>query len=150
MTRANIHSAHSPPRLHRLLTASRCRHFHSRISSPRAASQHTGISASSSVRANLTIHVWPFCGKKSGSDVSSALCCVMGADRVLRLDLATDADTAALGKAGESRFRSISRSSFESRSRSRVPISGKPVKEAVREHDAVYRQQLAFLFPRCE
>ena len=54
----------------------------------------------------------------------------MGADRTHWLDMATGTDVAALGKAGSSRFRSMSRSSSESRSR--WPISDKPVKEFVR------------------
>ena len=78
-----IHSIRSPPpppRLRRLLTASRCLRFHSRVSSPRATSHRARICASSSVRANLTLAVraWlpPFgfvvevCGKKNGRAVS--------------------------------------------------------------------------------
>jgi hypothetical protein len=96
---------------------------------PRAASQRARISASSSVRANLTLCTWPFCGKKNGSEESSALCCVVStaADRALRLDVATGAVAAVIGKAGSSRCRSMSRSSSESRSR--WPIREKPVEE---------------------
>jgi hypothetical protein len=131
MTRANIHSTRSPPCLRWLLTASRSQRFHSRVSSPCAASQCARITTSSSVRVNLTVcGTWPLCGKKSGSDKSSALGCVMGvagANRPPRLDMANGTDIAALGKVGASRFRSMSRSSSESRSR--WLISEKPVKE---------------------
>ena len=148
MTRAGFPSTRSPPRLRRLLTASRCRRFHSRVSSPCLTSKRAQITASSSVGANLTSCMWPFYVKKSGRDVSRALYCALGADRALRLDVATGTDTGALGKAGASWFMSKSRSSSESRSR--WLISEKPVKEFVNGHDGMYCQQLTFLFPRCE
>jgi len=126
MMRASIHSTCSLPHLRRLLSASECRRFHSRVSSPHAASQRARMTASSSVRANLAVcSTWPVCGKKSRSDESSALCCVMGVHWAPRLDVATGAD-GALGDAGVSWFRSMSRSSSELRSRSRWPISEKP------------------------
>ena len=117
----SFHSTRSPPRLRRLLTASRCRRFHSRVSSPRATSQRARISSSSSVRVNLTLCTWSFCGKKNGSEESSALCCVVStvADRTLRLDVVKGAGAATLEKAGSSMCRSMSRSSSESISRSR-------------------------------
>ena len=75
---ASLHST-SPPRLRRLLTASWCRGFHSRVSSLRVAYQRARTSASSSVRVNLTLCMWPFCGKKNGSEESGAFRCVVSA-----------------------------------------------------------------------
>ena len=75
------------------------------VSRPHASppSQHARISAWSSMRANLAVcSTWPFCGKICGRDESSALWClvVAGANRPLRLDVATGANIGAPGKAG--------------------------------------------------
>ena len=129
------HSTRSPPpppRLRRLLTASRCLRFHSRVSSPRAASHRARICVSSSVRANLTLtlRAWPppfdVCGKKNGKVVSRELVldCHVGpgvaAGRVVVMG--SDVGTLAgqeplLVEADSSKPRSKSSSSSESRSR---------------------------------
>lgn len=122
------------PRLRRLLTASRCLRFHSRVSSPRTDSQRSRILASSSILLNSTLHTGPFacelCGKKNGSEASSALtCCVpagtgvlVAATAVMVLGILVVAGT-LFAKAGSSRSRS------SSESRSRWPISEKPSRQ---------------------
>ena len=113
--------------------ASRCLRFHSRVSSPRTDSQRSRICASFSVLLNLTLHTGPFacelCGKKNGSEVSSALACWVragaGAEVAAVVGVVVVLGIVAVAgvlfaKAGSSRSRS------SSKSRSRWPISEKP------------------------
>ena len=132
------HSTRSPPpppRLRRLLTASRCLRFHSHVSSPRAASHRARICVSSSVRANLTLilRAWPpspfgIRGKKSGSVVSKELIWVLdcragagvdaGCVMVMGPDVGTQAGQEPLSvKVDSSKFKSKSSSSSELRLR---------------------------------
>jgi hypothetical protein len=136
-TSAAIHSTRSPPpRLRRLLTASRCLRFHSRVSSPRAVSHRARIRASSSVRPKLTLRMRPVVferfGKKSGKVESRALdpfvAAGVGAAEWLvavGLDVAIEAGAGALfARVGSPKSRSRSRSRSESRLR--WPIKEKP------------------------
>ena len=116
------HSTRPPPRLRRLLTASRCLRFHSRVSSPRAASQRSRICASSSVRVNplAALRTWPlkfvFFGKKNGKAASRVPGGCASAKVAAAWLVVVDADTgigALFVKAGSF----MSRSSSESRSR---------------------------------
>lgn len=128
---ASIHPT-SPPHLCCLLTASQCWHFHSLVSSPCAASQHTQISASFTLHAKLTLCTGMFCGKKNGIKESSALCSAVGADvdSTPWLNISAGTKAVMLENVGSFRFSSILRSSSESRSRWLIRENSMKVGEA--------------------